>query len=269
MGFKRVGGTPNIIVGALDGAATYYVGQLVKSSTGEGWVAAGTASGANDTSQGVAANCFGIIVGFDERVPTYDSTYKTDKVTTVITPALQAARNTNYLGPNSWGGVGDKMVKAQIDMMLCPKCDVIEGPFYNATFGVAPTLLTVTGASADGGVTGPTTNAAEVAGVLGRGFMYCRTGANAGSGRVTNDTSTTVPEVVIAFPNAVIAVGDTFVRVPCRPGHAFLQFDSVGMFLNSAATAATNYYAAFVRELDLAIAGKEVARFSLLTGQFA
>lgn len=269
MGFKRCGGTPNIIVGGLDGAATYYVGQLVKSVVGEGWQALGTASGANDTSQIVAGNCIGLIVGFDNRTPVYNSTYMTDQITTVITPALQAARDTIYLGPNSWGGAGDKMVKAQIDMFLNPATDVLEGQFFNATFGVAPTLLTVTGASADGGVTGPTTNAAEVAGVLGRGWMYCRTGANAGSARVTNDTSTTVPEVVIAFPNATIAIGDTFVRVPCRVGHAFIQFDSTSQFINTAATAATNYYAAFVREIDLAVAGKEVCRFSLLTGQGA
>jgi hypothetical protein len=253
MGFRRAHGTPNLMWFPVDATDTLYRGQLVKS-TSDGVAPLGAASGANDATGD--ANIVGIVVGDNNMTPVYDSTYKTYKITAVATQALLAARDTilHKMAPK-----GDKRAMVLVDVI--DPLTWIYGPIFNAAYGTAPSLLTATVASTDGGVTAPTTNACDFTPVADLCTIYCRSGANAGQDRVTTDTSTTQPTVTHAFMED-IAVGDTFVRVPLRTGWCYMQTEATeSMYINAAASPATDYWTIFVKDLILAEAGKEHAIF--------
>ena len=245
-----------------DGSSTYYVGQLVAfTDTTAGTMIPGgvtplavPAGAADTTNKQVIA---GIVVGFNNRTPTYDSTWKANYATGVITQAAQVARD--WALNKGMYAIGDPQVL--IDVAIIEPCSLIEGPIYNNAYGTAPTVVTDTGgADTTGYTTASTTGACDFTPVAYVSSIYCRTGANAGLYRTTNDTSTTQPDTDIAFPYDVVS-GDTFVRVPLKQGHSFIYISGPGMYINCSSTPATNHFATIVEKLDLAVAGSEKALF--------
>jgi len=235
--------------------ATLYTGQIVRS-TGDGVAALGSAAGAFDTTNKNVP--FGVVVGTDNLTPTYNTTYQAESVTSVSTSAAQAARSIQ--GAEGMWIKNDLQAKVQV--VLITAQTVLKGRIFKTSYGTALSTLTVSNASADGGLTAPTMTAADFTPVADLTTLYCRTGGNAGAYRIVTNTSTTQPTVAVAFPNATIAVGDTFVWVPIRPiGTSYVNFDSASTFINGAASPATNYYGIEVLELNLSLSGQEYVVF--------
>lgn len=234
------------------GPETAYEGQLVKSG-GDGVLNAGTASGAGDTT--TKAVLMGIVIGTNDsfETQTFDDTYKGASIASVVTQEAQAARK--FFGVEGMWVKNDP--QAFVRIALITPHTRIKVPLYNATYGIAPTLLTVTTGSATG--LGFTSNACDFTPVADLGTAFCRTGANAGIYRISDDTSTTVETNDVAFPQD-IAIGDTFIRVPMRPfGVSYVQTDAEATFFNVAASPATDYWIFHVHQLNLKEAGKEYA----------
>ncbi len=208
---------------------------------------------------------YGVVIGINDITQSNNTTadeIPTPQITGVITQATQVARS--WFGQEGMWNKGDPQALVQVG--LVDATTRIKMPLYNAAWGTAPTLLTVTTGSTDGAVTGGTaivTNATDVASVQEHGIAYCRTGANAGLYRIVNTASDTTHTFKVPFPYD-IAVGDTFVIVPCRVGLGRMQTDALASYINVAAAGATAYYEVFYDHLDLREAGKEYAiiRFS-------
>lgn len=238
---------------------TLYNGQLVYS-TGDGAGNLGQASGVGDTSGKKVP--MGVVVGTNNRTPVFSTTSNSDSITAVITQAAQNARD--YTGVEGAWSKGDQ--QAFVQVTLIGQNTILRAPIYNSTLGTAPTLLTVTTGSATG--LGFTSNACDFTPVADLCTSYCRTGANAGLYRISDDTSTTVETNDVAFQND-IAIGDTFVRVPVRPfGQSYVQTDTNALFLDCTASPATNYWIIDVIRLDLREAGKEFVEFKFNSCHF-
>lgn len=256
MGFQIAMGTPQLLWIPVDNAdrsswETLRIGQLVYAAS-DGAVNLGQASGASDTSGKKVP--FGVVVGTNLYSPLNDTTYKTEYVTAVD----PHSNTTDFRMSGSLNiPVGDKIAAVAI-ALITPET-VLRGQLYNATYGVAPTVVTVTTGSTTGA--GYTAGACDFTPVADLCTTMCRTGANQGIYRVTTDTSTTVRTVGMYFPYD-IAIGDTFVSVPLRPlGTSYVQTDAEAMFLDVSASPATNYWAIDVIKLDLKTPGQEHCLF--------
>jgi hypothetical protein len=251
MGFQIAMGTPQCIWVPVDNAnrstyETLRIGQLV-SSTSDGAVNLGQASGAADTSGKQIP--FGVVVGTNRYKSLYDTTYKTEYIT-ADDPHGNTTDYRMFASLNAPMGDNVAMVKVAL---ITPET-VLRGQIFNAVYGTAPTVTTVT--------TGSTTGAGYTAGahdyatpVADICTTYCRTGGNSGIYRVTTDTSATVKTVGMYFPND-IAIGDTFVSVPQRPwGTSFCQTDAEAMFIDCSVSPATNYWVIEVVKMDLSTSG--------------
>lgn len=237
-----------------------YVGQVVYS-IGEGVANLATASGAADTTNKSVP--FGVVVATSNRTQTFDATYKANSITGVLTQAAQVARDNAGVG-GVWP-IGDPQPYVQV-ALITPDT-ILRARIYKTTLGTAPTVLTVTTGSTTG--LGFTSNACDFTPVADLCTTYCRSGANMGIYRVSDDTSTTVETNDRAFPQD-IAVGDTFVRVPLRiNGTSYAQTDGEALFLNCAAGPATDYWVVEVVRLDLSKAGGEFADFRFGGDHFA
>ena len=251
---------------AANGAATYYVGQLLSFNTTTVGAINGAVipivvpNGAADTSnkQVIA----GIVIGFNNRNQISNATGQYE--IGVVTQATQLARD--WMGQEGMYAKGDPQMLVQIAEILPDT--VIEGDIRNAAVGTATTLLTATAGSTDGGVTAITTNAVEHTPVTLTGTIYCRSGANAGLYRVNKNTVTTAPSVTTAFPRN-IAIGDTFVQVPFKQGFTTAYIDGPGLYLSTAVGpgTATNFHL-IVYKLDLSVALKETAHFRFANCHF-
>jgi len=263
MGFSVVGGSDQcnrLIPCGTDGSSTYYVGQIVAITQASIAVATGGAVVPLAVPAGVAdltnkQTVFGIVGGMNDRSPTVDSTYG-QKIVGVTTIASLAARTSVFNG--GMYSIADSQPLVFVTPLHGDT--LIEGPLFNATNGVVPTLLTATVASSDGCITAPTTNACDFTPAANLATIYCRTGANAGIYRKTSDTSTTAPTTTIAFPKA-IAVGDTFIRVPLAQGISYGYIAGPGMFFDCSKPPATNYFTLIVEKLALEVSGQERAQF--------
>ena len=201
-----------------DGSSTYYKGQLVSLVAASKAQVTGTVvplavpAGLADLSNFQVP--FGVVLGFNDRSPTWNSTILAESGGGAIaTQAAQLARDV-ILGGGMYSPNDPQLL---MKISIITPWTVLEGPIFNAAIGTAPTLLTDTAGSATGYTTAGTTNACEFTPVANSCTIYCRSGANAGLYRVTNDTSTTAPDVTVAFPYDV-AIGDTFVRVGAKQG---------------------------------------------------
>lgn len=260
MSFK-VENPRRVVQFATDASSTYYVGQIVAFSAATAGtmtnsvVPLAVPAGAADTTnkQFIA----GVVVGFTNRTPTYDATWKANSAAGVITQAAQLARD--WALNKGMYAIGDPQVL--VDVVMIEPCSLLEGPIYNAAYGTAPTVVTDTGgADTTGYTTAGTTGACDFTPAASLATIYCRTGANSGLYRVTNDTSTTAPDTTVAFPYDV-ALGDTFVRVPVKQGLSFIYISGPGMYINCGQPPATNYFAVVCEKLDLKTAGSEKALF--------
>ena len=267
MSFK-LQGPSRVVQCATDGSSAYYVGQLVAFSAASAAATVGTvvplavpAGAADTTNLQVIA---GVVVGINTRSPVYDATLKANSVTSVTTQAAQVARADVALNKGMYA-IGDPQVL--VDVAMIDSNSLIEGPIFNAAYGTAPTLLTSTAADTTGFTTAGTTNACDFTPVASVCSIYCRTGANAGLYRTTNDTSTTAPDTDVAFPYDV-AIGDTFVRVPMKQGLSHIYISGPGMYVNCGQTPATHYFSVIVEKLDLSISGSEKALFRFASCHF-
>lgn len=206
---------------------------------------------------------FGIAVGQNFLDPVYNSTYKGFSITSEAAHASTRSL-TGVEGPYA---KGDK--QAMVLVELINPSSIIKGRIFNATYGTAITVGTVTTGHASG--TGFTCTAGlsdASTPVAALGTVYCRSGLNAGMYRMTTDTSATVKTVTPAFPYDIVA-GDTFVNVQFKSGGTcYAQTDAESMFFTSAANPATDYWIIDVVKLDLSEAGNEYVLFRFNTDHF-
>lgn len=267
MGFKIVKGDPTEAFWcSTDGASTYRLWQIVSFSAASKAAMAGTVkplavpAGVADTTnfQMIA----GIVVGISDQRPISDSTGQ--YAAGVLTQAAQIARN--WMGVEGMYGKDDPQLFVQV-MPIYP-WTWIEGPIFNAALGTAPTVVSDTGgADSTGYTTAGTTGACDFTPVANVASIYCRKGANIGMIRTTNDTSTTAPDVTVAFPYDV-ALGDQFVRVPLKQGLSHIYIDGPGMYIDCSKTPATHTFEVFVRSMNLEKAGEETAQFRFTNPHF-
>jgi len=243
------------------GASTLYVGQLVKADmsvaiNGVAPLAAGAAGAADTTGKNVL---FGVVIGTNDQVPTYDATYG-QYIASVQTPAQQKARK--FFGVEGMWAKNDP--QPFVKVAVIDAHTVLRGNIYNATVGVAPTVVTASAVNATAGL-GMTTGSIDVATIAQLCTTYCRSGANRGLYRVNLSASATAHTFTTYWPYT-LAIGDTFVTVPLKPfGTSYAQITTtagyIGMGFNCAATPATDYFLIDVLELDLREAGKETVLF--------
>lgn len=260
MSFRVVKGAVDEFWCASDGSSTYYMGQLVsftaasKADTPGTVVPLAVPAGVADTTNFQVPA--GVVTGFNLRTPVRDATTGLDTATGVVTQAAQLARDWALNG--GMYAIGDPQLLVKV--ALIGPMSLLEGPIYNAAYGTACAVVTDTGgADTTGYTTAGTTGAAPFTPVANICTIYCRTGANAGLYRTTNDTSTTAPDVTTAFPQDV-ALGDTFVRVPLKQGLSEIYIAGPGLYITQALTATNNFHV-IVKDIDLRVSGEEKARF--------
>ena len=250
----------------LTPSATVYMNSLVAES-GEGVTALSAASGAGDTSGN--SIIYGLAVGHNRATPLYSTTYKEEYITDAGAADPHDGASVEFTGVEGPWAVGDASNMAMVQVERIYPWTILKAPLYASSVGTAPTVLTATGAETTGLTI--TTNATQFT-VQGGDLetIYCRSGANAGSYRITDDSSTTV----CTWDRAMVydaAAGDTYVRVPYRTiGSSYAQTDSTcASFLDCASAPATNYWHINVHRLDLRTAGEEYIEFSFDLAHFA
>lgn len=249
MGFEVMDGSPRTYWADMDTTSTptLYHGQLVQS-TGDGVGPLAVAAGAGDTTNKQVIK--GVVVGDNNDVKTWSSTYNANYITSVITQAAQAAREV--LGVEGKTPKGDKAAKVQIAEITAQT--VLRAPIFGSAtvHGTALTTLTETTGSTDGLTV--TTNNTQFTPVADLASIHCLTGANAGIYRITDDADAGAATTDLAFPQD-IAIGDTFVRAPMRTtGTSYVQLNStagIGLWFDGTASPATNYFIIDVLDLDL------------------
>jgi hypothetical protein len=194
----------------------------------------------------------------------YSSTYKTDYITATAAGSTYNS-TTQYQGVEGPWSKGD--TRAYVLVSLIDATTILRAPLYNAAYGTAPTEATVTVGSGTDGI-GCTSTAVEVATVAVFATIYARTGKNAGIYRTMNSASTTTHTWLHAMPRDM-EIGDKILCVGVLPfGSCYMQTHSSGMFINTAATAATDYFIIDVVRLDLSVAGKEYIEFRFNADNF-
>ena len=246
------------------GAATVYERSIVVAgaiATCQG-VKVWNVAGVGDTTADQVP--FGVVVGTNDANPTYDSTYKANKVASVGTQATLLARD--WRGNEGMFAKGEPL--ALVKVAVIGPDTVLKAPIYNATHGTPPTVTTVSTGSTDG--LGYTASATEHTPVAYNATYYCRSGANKGLYRISYDTSATVKTFYQPFPYD-IAIGDKFVSANIAAyGTCKVMFDttSCSFINNAAAVGTTNYAWIDVLELNLEKAGEEYAIFRINPLQF-
>jgi hypothetical protein len=260
MSFKVVQGAVDEFWAATDGTSAYHVGQLVaftaagKGDTPGTVVPLAVPAGEADTTnfQVIA----GVVTGINTRNPVMDSTTGLVKETAVVLQASQLARDWALNG--GMYAIGDPQMLVKV--ALISSCTLVEGPIYDGAYGTVCTTTTDTGgADTTGYTTAGTQGAVTFTPVANICTIYCRSGANAGLYRTTNDVSTTAADVTTAFPYDVV-LGDVFVRVPLKQGLSEIYIGGPGLYIDQGLTA-TNNFQVIVKDMDLAISGSEKARF--------
>lgn len=268
MSFK-VEGPCRVVQFPTDSASTYYVGQLVAFSAASkamcdgGVVPLAVPAGVADlTNQQVVA---GVVVGGNVRTPTYNATWKANSYGGAVTDqATQLARD--WALNKGMYSIGDP--QALVDVAIITPETLVEGPLFQGAYGTAPTVVTDTGgADTTGYTTAGTVSTAGHTPVDMLSTIYCRTGANAGLYRTTVSTSTTAPDVQVAFPYDV-AAGDTFAYVGMKQGLSYIYIAGPGMYIDASASPATHYFEVIVEKLDLKTAGSEKALFRFCPQHF-
>jgi hypothetical protein len=259
-GFEIAEGTARTFQAMTDGTSTYYLGQLVSFSAASKAATPGTVvplavpAGAFDTTnfQTIA----GIVVGISDKTQTFATMGQ--YTTGVVTQAAQLARDY-YNGGTGMYAPRDPQVLLTV-AEITPNT-VIRGSICE-TGGTAPTVCTDTvGTDTTGYTTAGTVTACSFTPVANTCSIYCRTGKNMGLYRTTNDTTTTAPDVTVAFPYDV-ASGDTFVRLSIKQGLSLMYISGPGMYIdNTLSGGTTNYFGAFVYNIKADEAGKEYAEF--------
>jgi hypothetical protein len=274
MGFQIVGNIPEsdtlwVPCDATTGG-NLYVGQLVRFglTAFNGAAPLADAAGAADTTTAATNSIAGVVIGDNNFNQTSVATYgQYQTCAGTQTQTLQLARN--FLGVEGITYIkGDPQPFVKI--ALITPLTRLRGPICNATFGVAPTVCTVTTAGATGA--GFVGNAVDVTPVANMCTCYFRTGLNAGLYRVCKDANATTHTFDTYYPYA-IAVGDTCVILPYKIGYSAININTtsnyVGVCLDCSVTPATDYFGAFVDALDFRVSGKESIYFRFAANHFA
>lgn len=241
-------------------AATIYNGSIVgidQSALDEGVVARPTAVGVSNTTN--KDRPYGVVVGNNRRYPIFSSTYLADYITDPGATGLRAD-TTEYIGVEGPWAKGEKRAMVEVDI-ISPGT-ILRAPIRNAAIGTAITVLTSTAGNANGLTV--TTGACDFTPVANLCTIYARTGANAGTYRITDDTSTTVAAWDVQMLNTTATVGEKYVRVPLRHhgvSYAIIGDGTVASFIDASASPATNYDIIHVVRLDLSEAGNEYVEF--------
>lgn len=250
-------------------SATVYVGSIVTwdysaIASDAGVKVREMADGALDTTN--KDRPFGIVIDTNRSETINNATYKANYITAGAATDSHGSTTTFRFSQGCHASQNDK--RAWVLVQLIQPGDLIKMPIWNNAVGTAITLLTATGPDTNG--TSVTTNATQFTPVDNMGTIFCRTGANRGQYRITNDVSTTVAAWDVAMVND-IATGDTFVRVPLRLGPSFVRLgdDTVCSYINASKTPATDYDLVHVVDLNLEEAGKEYAVFMFDGDHFA
>lgn len=260
---------------ALDGASTYYQGQLVKCNSNGGSYIDGTISplptptGKANTDYEVI---FGVLLGFNDEKPVYgvdnpDTTFALQTETGITTQAAQIARiTTGFFGAEGMYSKSDPQPLAQVAVIGANT--VLKGDIFNGAHGTACAIVTDTGGADTTGYTAAGTTTAAPANLADMLWTYyCRTGANAGLYRTNVNTTNTAPDVNVAFPYDV-ALGDTFVPVPLKQGFSLPFIEGPGLYFDQGTIADTNSFEIIVYELNLQVSGREHAIFSFTPANF-
>jgi len=245
------------------GATTVYNGQLVvagaiASCSG---VKAWNPAGAGDTT--VDQVPFGVVVGTDAMTPVFNSTYKAESITSVVTQSTQASRS--YVSHEGMWSKGDPAAMVQV-AVLSPEV-VLKGRIFTTSYGTAIGVDAIATDNGDG--LAFTCSALDHTPVAYNATVFARNGLNKGLYRITYDTSTTVKTVKNPFPYDFVA-GDSIVGVNVSAfGTCKMMTDTAGTFIdNAAAVGTTNYIWIDVLELNLSEAGNEYAIFRINPLQF-
>jgi len=265
MGFYVVQGSPQTVWCRVDATDTLYVGQIVTTAS-DGVLPINAAAGAGDTTG--KAVPFGVIVGTNNKTPVYNTTYDAEYITGVTTQAALAARDSGLVE----GVTGKNDPSAMVEVALITPTTYLSGPLYNAAFGTAPTVQTISSANAAGMTSAETWSAPDSGSFTnGASTIHMRSGLNKGLQRIGINTTYTAPQVTHAFPYAN-TTSDTGVQVPIREiGTSSAQFDSESMYIDvSLGTAySSQYYVIEVIKLDLQVANKERCVFRFGADHFA
>jgi len=269
MGIEVVQGSPQTIWCPMEDAVTLYVGGMVMHDTTgplHGVEPLDAAAGAFNLTNSDAP--FGVVIGTNRKNPVYNTTYNAEYITSPAAADAHDGASIDYVGVEGVWAKGDPI--PMVKVAIITPCTVLRAPLYATAYGTAPALLTATAITAAG--LGCTTNAIDFTNEAQMSTIYCRKGANAGSYRITDTTSTTVHTWTIAMRNEV-AIGDTFVAVPLRfQGFSTVQFDVAATYLEcdtTPAVAGTNLWGINVLRLDLSEPGKEYCEFMFGSGHFA
>lgn len=247
-------------------AVTLYEGQLVSWSfadSNEG-LSAWNVAGVADTTADQAP--LGIVTGFNNKVPLFDTTYKAHYGTSVSTQAAQIARDSRMVEGKMWKN--EKALCAQVAVI--DSTSVIKGRIFNAAYGTACAVVTNTAQSTDGSTI--TTSALSYTMPAYNTMFYCRSGANMGIYRPGYAASTTTHTFHLCWPYD-IEVGDTFVACGLSLGNCKAMFDSVGTYIeqygvDNATVYSVNCLWVDCFEINLATAGDEYAIFRINPYQF-
>jgi len=270
-GITVVQGSPQNIWVPVVAAGTTYVGGIVctgQNALDEGVKMLPDASGVDDVdNQNVP---FGVIIGNNLKVPTYNTTYKCQYMGAPAAADAHDGASKEYYGVEGPWSKGDPVPMVKVSV-ITPDT-VLRAPLYVAAVGTGPTVMTATAGSSTG--VQVVASAGQITNVANLGTIYCRTGQNAGCYRIRddNDDGTSAATWDLAMPKDG-AAGDTYVTVPMRPyGHAVIQFESTACtFIDVNDNTAANgdaLRAIIVLRLDLRVAKEEYVEFMFDYGQF-
>jgi hypothetical protein len=192
-----------------------------------------------------ATRIMGIITGVATS-PTYTASYYKGDLATYDTSTTTLQAN-DPVGP------------ALVEVTLITPTTLIKAPIWHTTPGTALHCLAATTAVSAG--TTFVTSGFDAA-VDGYSTAYCRNGSNKGQYRKVDGTGTTTQTFVIPWTYGV-AIGDEFVVANIVDGQSHIDF--VATYVNGidGTAALTNYYCAYVHELNLEKSGQEYAVFSI------
>lgn len=260
-GFSVVSGEVRTIwvpVGCPAGTGdTLYVGQLVdcgfnaSASGAEPHVVTGLGDITND------CNIFGVVVGTNNRTPTFNTTYKAEYITGVNTAALQIVRD--YTGAGGMWGPGDPAAMVQV-AVISPET-ILKGRIFHGSYGNP--LDVVTNTTTDSTGLTLATAAMDYATVAYNNIWYCRSGKNMGLYRIGYAASTTSNTFYLRWPYGLTA-NETFVWAPLSIGTCKAFFDAVGTYIESnmdTASYGSHFVWIDVLEVNLREAGNEYALF--------
>lgn len=266
-GFSVINGTPVTKWFPVDyNAVTMYEGQLAAWSFADSkqgiipFVVAGVA----DTTADHAP--LGIVTGFNNRTPLFNTTYKANYGLSISTQAAQIARESVMVEGKMWKN--DPALMAQV--ALIDPTTVLKGRIFYGSYGTACQVVTNTAQSTDGSTI--TTASLNDTPPAYNQMWFCRSGGNMGLYRPAYSASKTTHTFYLTWPYD-IEVGDTFTYTAFSLGMTKAMFDAVGTYIEQQGgdhdtTYTTNYLWLDVLEINLATPGDEYAIFRINPYQF-